>query len=204
MVGKKHQNCAKSPGFSIKFNSILTPNFDLFFFFFFVSLYSTKFRSNDKEYQNVLIPNIGENMLVLGKKIQEKHTKTRGFSTEYSNIFKQIMESYRTFIANNSYIALGCLKSKRLTQLLLNDEQTTSTSVIDTLRRIFEIKYDILERLDDKTLYLILDEIIYKIVNSESPDVGSYVSSFNSFNSKQILIEFKLEPSLNFYPKCAK
>ena len=41
------------------------------------SMCTTDFEINDKQYQNVFLPNATENILILAKKLQEKHTKSK-------------------------------------------------------------------------------------------------------------------------------
>lgn len=38
---------------------------------------TTEFEVNDKNYQNIFMPNAVENVLILAKKIQEKHIKSK-------------------------------------------------------------------------------------------------------------------------------
>jgi hypothetical protein len=44
---------------------------------FFLSLCTTDFSSNDKEYQNLFLPQASENVLILAKKVQDKYVKTK-------------------------------------------------------------------------------------------------------------------------------
>ena len=64
------------------------------------------------------------------------------------------------------------LKSQRLFQLLLTDEQNTSTVIINNLRDLIVIKRDLMNQMGDKSLFLIIDEIIYKMATSELKEVG--------------------------------
>lgn len=57
-------------------------------------------------------------------------------------------------------------------QLFLNDEQNTSAIVMYTLKELFKIKSDLISKLDEKSLFLILDEIMYKMATSELKEVG--------------------------------
>ncbi len=64
------------------------------------------------------------------------------------------------------------MKSQRLFQLLLNDEQNTSISVMNSYKDIFKLKRNLLSQFDEKSLNLLLDEIIYKMATSELAEVG--------------------------------
>ena len=64
------------------------------------------------------------------------------------------------------------MKSQRLFQLFLSDEQNTSMIVMYAYRDLFKIKSDLINKLDEKGLFLILDEIIYKMATSELKEVG--------------------------------
>ena len=64
------------------------------------------------------------------------------------------------------------IKSERLLQLLLNDEQFTSAIVMSTYREIVLAKKSILRQLDDKTLFYILDEVVYKLATSDLTEIG--------------------------------
>ena len=64
------------------------------------------------------------------------------------------------------------MRSQRLFQLFLNDEQNTSSIVMNTLKDIFKIKLDLISKLGEKTLFLILDEIMYKMATSDLKEVG--------------------------------
>ncbi len=64
------------------------------------------------------------------------------------------------------------MRSQRLFQLFLNDEQNTSSIVMNTLKDIFKIKSDLISKLGEKTLFLILDEIMYKMATSDLKEVG--------------------------------
>ncbi len=60
-------------------------------------------------------------------------------------------------------------------QLLLNDEQNTSVCVMNAYKDIFKIKRNLLTQFDEKSLNLLLDEIIYKMATSELVEVGLYI-----------------------------
>ena len=64
------------------------------------------------------------------------------------------------------------LKSQRLFQLFLNDEQNTSAIVMNTIKELFKIKSDLINKLGEKHLFLILDEILYKMATSDLKEVG--------------------------------
>ena len=108
------------------------------------------------------------------------------------------MKEYAKINVNNSFIALKSkakfrmfsfldlqidffpvnstltgLKSQRLAQLLLSDEHNTSAAVMLAIKDIIQIKRNLITQLDEKTLHLILDEIVYKLAMSEMNEVGS-------------------------------
>lgn len=64
------------------------------------------------------------------------------------------------------------LNSQRLFQLLLTDEQNTSTIVMSTLKSIFMVKRSLISKLPEKTVHLFLDEIIYKMATAELKEAG--------------------------------
>jgi hypothetical protein len=43
---------------------------------------------------------------------------------------------------------------------------------MNTLKDIFKIKSDLISKLGEKTLFLILDEIMYKMATSDLKEVG--------------------------------
>ena len=64
------------------------------------------------------------------------------------------------------------MKSQRLFQLLLSDEQNTSAIVINAVKELIKIKRNLLTQLDEKTVYLYLDELVYKMATTDLDDVG--------------------------------
>jgi hypothetical protein len=64
------------------------------------------------------------------------------------------------------------LKSQRLFQLLLSDEQNTSAIVINAVKELIKIKRNLFTQLDEKTVYLYLDELVYKMATTDLDDVG--------------------------------
>ena len=66
------------------------------------------------------------------------------------------------------------MRSQRLFQLFLNDEQNTSAIVMNTIKDLFKIKSDLINKLGEKNLILILDEILYKMATSDLKEVGMY------------------------------
>jgi hypothetical protein len=66
------------------------------------------------------------------------------------------------------------LRSQRLFQLFLNDEQNTSAIVMNTIKELLKIKSDLINKLGEKHLIVILDEILYKMATSDLKEVGMY------------------------------
>ena len=64
------------------------------------------------------------------------------------------------------------LKSQRLFQLLLNDEQYSSSIVMNAVKDIFKTKRNLIKQFDEKTIYLYLDELIYKMATVEISEAG--------------------------------
>ena len=64
------------------------------------------------------------------------------------------------------------LSSQRLFKLLLTDEQNTATTVINTFKNMFMIKKSSISKLSEKTLLLILNEVIYKMVSCDLKETG--------------------------------
>lgn len=64
------------------------------------------------------------------------------------------------------------MKSQRLFQLLLSDEQNTSAIVINAVKELIKIKRNLFTQLDEKTVYLYLDELVYKMATTDLDDVG--------------------------------
>ncbi len=64
------------------------------------------------------------------------------------------------------------LKSQRLSQLLVSDEQNTSAMVMTAIKEIFQAKKKLISQLDEKTIHLFLDEAMYKLVISDINKVG--------------------------------
>lgn len=88
------------------------------------------------------------------------------------NTFRELMSEYIKIITNNQFIALKCLKSQRLFNLLLNDEQYTSAIMLNTYNSLININKSLLSQLDEKSLNLLLDEIVYKMATCELADCG--------------------------------
>ena len=104
------------------------------------------------------------------------------------------MREYSKIISNNTFVALKCkyfvhlikfffiicyfffvdkgLKSPRLFQLLLNDDQNTSAIIMNAIRDIIKCKRNLLDQIDEKTLYSFLDELIYKMATCELIETG--------------------------------
>jgi hypothetical protein len=64
------------------------------------------------------------------------------------------------------------LKSERLLQLLLNDEQFTSAIVMNVYREVISMKINSIKQLDEKYFIFILDEVVYKLAVSELIETG--------------------------------
>ncbi|RMZ93603.1 IQ calmodulin-binding motif-containing, partial [Brachionus plicatilis] len=136
----------------------------------------------DKEYQNDLLPNSLENVLILSKKIQEKYNKGKSFKNlnfkeleELFRLFKSIHNEYCKIVSNHSYLAQKSFNSQRLFQLLLNDDQKTTTVVIQTYNSILNTKNSILRTLPESVLNSFLDEIIYKLASNEQSETGNAI-----------------------------
>ena len=64
------------------------------------------------------------------------------------------------------------MKSQRLFQLLLADEQNTAAIVINAVKELIKIKRNLFTQLDEKTVYLYLDELVYKMATTDLDDAG--------------------------------
>ena len=62
----------------------------------------------DKHFQNQLMPEATENMLVLAKKLQEKYVRSKINSDEFLNLFRSLMSEFGKTIASNKYLAIQC------------------------------------------------------------------------------------------------
>ncbi len=60
-------------------------------------------------------------------------------------------------------------------QLLLNDEQLTSSQTMLTYRDILSFKTKYTNQIEEKLLYSILDEVVYKLATSELSELGESV-----------------------------
>ncbi|CAF0736431.1 unnamed protein product [Brachionus calyciflorus] len=127
---------------------------------------------NEKHYQNEILPQALENTLILAKKIQDKHNKNKTEFDELARLFKITLQEHSKIINNHSYLAEKSFNSQRLFQLLLNDDQKTSSIVIDTYNEILKAKKILLKKLPENVLYSFLDEIIYKLATCELIDAG--------------------------------
>ena len=98
-------------------------------------------------------------------------------------------------LLNNLNFLTG-IKSQRLFQLLLNDEQYTAAIVIQSVKELFKIKRNLIRQLDEKTVYLYLDELIYKMATTETTEAGLYETK--SFELVK-LMSFKFNSNCNNY-----
>ena len=72
--------------------------------------------------------------------------------------------------------------------MLLNDEQYTSSIVLNAVKEILKIKRNLIKQLDEKTIYLYLDELIYKMATTEVSEAGLYTKIANHYSFDSILI----------------
>ena len=52
---------------------------------------------------------------------------------------------------------------------------------MNTVKEIFKIKRNLIRQLDEKTVFLYLDELIYKMATNETTEAGLYEKIYPNF-----------------------
>lgn len=131
------------------------------------------FDHKDKQFEQEFLPNSCQNILLLAKRFQERHLRAKGVSTgENLKYFDNCLANFYQIHLKYPQLVMRTLRSPRFFQLFVTDELDTSVSFMRNLKELIKVRQDSISKLEEKFLYPILDEIIYKYSTSNLIDVG--------------------------------
>lgn len=128
-----------------------------------------------EEFYNELLPSAAETFLVLGRRLQTYFINAaKGEEKdELLHFFQVVTDSLFWLLGGHVQLIQNVLQSDHFFHLLQTDNVQIGATVLSTLQNILQINSGDLLRIEGKILHSILDEIIFKLLSTPSPDIRS-------------------------------
>ncbi|XP_046355575.2 IQ calmodulin-binding motif-containing protein 1-like [Haliotis rufescens] len=138
-------------------------------------------RQEMRQFQEHHLPRALDYIFLLTRRIQAQITALKQDEVdqperkkmEYTGYIKAIMESVVYLASGYVTLVAEILKSPWLLQLLITDEPDTVVAVITMMDKVIRAYGVALSQIDQKIVYSILDELIYKISVNNNVAVGA-------------------------------
>ncbi|XP_048340462.1 IQ calmodulin-binding motif-containing protein 1 [Sphaerodactylus townsendi] len=134
-------------------------------------------KEEPEEFYNKLLPSAVDNLLFLGKRLQVRCIRAIKDEDrrEFLHYFRIVTDAICWLYAGHSHLAGNVLQNEHFLQLLMADNVETSTGIMSVLQNILRINRGVLLQVAEKTLHCILDELVYKLLSTVNPVIGSAV-----------------------------
>ncbi|XP_037692517.1 IQ calmodulin-binding motif-containing protein 1 isoform X2 [Choloepus didactylus] len=128
-----------------------------------------------EEFYNELLPSAAENFLVLGRRLQTCFINAAEGEEkdELLHFFQIVADSLFWLLGGHVQLIQNVLQSDHFLHLLQTDNVQIGSTVMTVLQNILQINSGDLLRIEGKTLHSILDEVVFKLVSTPSPDIRS-------------------------------
>ncbi|KAL4229455.1 hypothetical protein ACF0H5_012493 [Mactra antiquata] len=132
-----------------------------------------------KEVETKKLPEAIDNMFLVARRIQARFAQIpKRPSTQQERSF--LLGCYKNVIESLVYLASGyvsvthrVLSSPWLLQLLIIDNEDTVSFIIDMLQKVMRANWLAIKEISSKTLFSIMDELIYKLSVENSVGLGA-------------------------------
>ncbi|XP_058151713.1 IQ calmodulin-binding motif-containing protein 1 isoform X3 [Dasypus novemcinctus] len=128
-----------------------------------------------EEFYNELLPSAAENFLVLGRHLQTCFINAaKGEEKdELLHFFQIVADSLFWLLGGHVQLIQNVLQSDHFLHLLQTDNVQIGSTVMTVLQNILQINSGDLLRIEGKTLHSILDEVVFKLLSTRSPEIRS-------------------------------
>ncbi|KAK3591386.1 hypothetical protein CHS0354_005304 [Potamilus streckersoni] len=132
-----------------------------------------------QDFKDNQLPLITENIFLVARRVQARYCKlpNRAVNEKERTL---LLSNLKTVLEALTYLASGYLEvtsklieSPWLLQLLITDDAETVTQVMDMLPKVIRANWVVLKKTNQKTLYSIMDELIYKLSVDSNVNVGA-------------------------------
>ncbi|KAM4698182.1 IQ calmodulin-binding motif-containing protein 1-like [Rhinophrynus dorsalis] len=128
-----------------------------------------------EEFYTKLLPSAILNLLLLGRRIQARFVRSIK-DDERSDLFRSfrtVTDSIVWLFSGHVELTKAVFQQEHFLQLLMTDDVETGTVVMSALQSIIQVNSKVPSQVEEKALYPILDELVYKLSASSNPITGS-------------------------------
>ncbi|XP_077993838.1 IQ calmodulin-binding motif-containing protein 1-like [Glandiceps talaboti] len=129
------------------------------------------------EYYGLFLPEVIERLLILCRNIQHRYIKiperTLSLKDELIKNFRDIMDEIKYLVGGHPFLATNVLRSNYLLQMMITEDVETSISLMNLVQSMVRANMQVLQTLDEKVMFSIIDELVYKLSAFTDADVGA-------------------------------
>lgn len=136
-------------------------------------------KNDMKEVETKKLPEAIHNMFLIARRVQARFAHVPNLPSKKEersfllSCYKQVLDAI-IFVASG-YISVThkVLSSPWLLQLLISDNEECVVLIMDLIQKVLRANWVAIREVSSKTIYSIMDELIYKISVETSPNIGS-------------------------------
>ncbi|XP_070535462.1 IQ calmodulin-binding motif-containing protein 1-like [Ptychodera flava] len=132
------------------------------------------------EYYGIFLPDVIERLLILSRNIQHRYIKipehTLSLKDDLIKNFRDILDQIKYLVGGHPFLATNVLRSNYLLQMMITEDIETSIALMNLVQSMIRASTQVLSSLDEKVVFSILDELVYKLSAFTEADIGAAAS----------------------------
>ncbi|XP_069792011.1 IQ calmodulin-binding motif-containing protein 1-like [Narcine bancroftii] len=132
-------------------------------------------KNDAEEFYKKVLPSAADNLMLLARRLQARFLKAdeEDDKQDFLRYFHNVTDSLCWLLSGHIQLTQHVFQSDHLLQLLLTDDVETATIMVSVLLSFLQLNRTVLLYVKEKSIRLILDEIIYKLFENTNPVIGS-------------------------------
>ncbi|XP_078259408.1 IQ calmodulin-binding motif-containing protein 1 [Rhinoraja longicauda] len=132
-------------------------------------------KDDAEEFHSKVLPSAADNLMLLARRLQARFLKADedDDKRDFLRYFHNVTDSLCWLLSGHIQLTQHVFQSDHLLQLLLTDDLETTTIMVSVLLSILQLNGTLLLSVKERSIHLILDEIIYELFENTNPVIGS-------------------------------
>ncbi|XP_032880785.1 IQ calmodulin-binding motif-containing protein 1 [Amblyraja radiata] len=132
-------------------------------------------KNDAEEFHGKVLPLAADNLMLLARRLQARFLKADedDDKQDFLRYFHRVTDSLCWLLSGHVQLTPHVFQSDQLLQLLLTDDMETTVIMVSVLLNILQLNRTLLLSVKERSIQLILDEIIYELFENTNPVIGS-------------------------------
>ncbi|NXI42077.1 IQCB1 protein, partial [Galbula dea] len=132
-------------------------------------------KEDPEEFYQKFLPSAIDNLLVLGRRLQARFIRAikDGEKRDFLRWFQTVTDAICWLFGGHIQLAACVLQNDHFLQLLVTDDVETAIIMMSVLHSVLQVNSSVLLQVDEETLNSVLDELVYKLLSTTNPVIGS-------------------------------